>query len=61
LNVSKENILTDTVNIITGKVNVVNSSKEKELFNLKLIPYYIWSNRDVGEMKVWFPIMADIR
>jgi DUF1680 family protein len=61
LNVSKENILTDTVNIITGKVNVINSSKKKELFNLTLIPYYIWSNRGVGEMKVWFPNMVDIR
>lgn len=26
---------------------------------LKLIPYYAWSNRGVGKMKVWFPVMKE--
>jgi DUF1680 family protein len=55
LRVAKQNIQTDAVNIITGKVNVINSGNEKESYNLTLIPYYIWSNRGIGEMKVWFP------
>jgi hypothetical protein len=59
LSVAKQNIQTDEVNIITGKVNVINSGNEKELFNLTLIPYYIWSNRGIGEMKVWFPRIMD--
>jgi hypothetical protein len=61
LKIAKQSILTDTVNVIKGKVTVVNSGKDKKLFNLTLIPYYIWSNRGVGEMKVWFSKMADIR
>jgi DUF1680 family protein len=27
-----------------------------EIGHLTLIPYYLWSNRGVGEMKVWFHV-----
>lgn len=53
LRLAERDILSDTVNIITANVNVNNSSKE--IYNLTLIPYYIWSNRGVGKMRVWFP------
>jgi len=46
LNVEKGSILTDKVNILKGRI----SGKD-----LTLIPYYLWSNRGVGQMKVWFP------
>lgn len=36
----KRQLLTDEVNVLEGE-------------NLTLIPYYIWSNRGVGKMKVW--------
>ncbi len=39
-------ILSEKVNLIKTKV----SGKE-----LTLIPYYSWSNRGIGKMKVWFP------
>jgi hypothetical protein len=54
LRIAKRDILLDTVNIITANVDVINSSKEKEIYNLTLIPYYVWSNRGIGKMKVWF-------
>ncbi|MFH1195027.1 MAG: beta-L-arabinofuranosidase domain-containing protein [bacterium] len=47
LTVEVENILSDKV--ITLKSQIDN----KEFM---LVPYYIWSNRGVGKMKVWFPI-----
>jgi len=43
-----ETILSDKVIAIKWKVN----NKK-----FALIPYYIWSNRGVGKMKVWFPQM----
>ncbi len=46
-NVQEKTILSDKVTAIKGKVD----NKE-----FTLIPYYIWSNRGVGKMKVWFPI-----
>ncbi len=46
LNVEKQSIVNNEVNILKGKVN------DKEL---TLIPYYLWSNRGAGKMKVWFP------
>lgn len=45
-NVSKMAVLTDNVSVIKG----VNQKEE-----FTLIPYYLWSNRGVGEMKVWLP------
>ncbi|MGY8908513.1 MAG: glycoside hydrolase family 127 protein [Flavobacteriales bacterium] len=34
---------------ILGGINTLENNK------LKAIPYYAWSNRDVGKMKVWIP------
>lgn len=34
------------------KVQIDNAGKK-----LSAIPYYLWSNRNVGEMKVWLPII----
>jgi len=36
-----------------GLLNGVNTISNK---NLKAIPYYSWSNRGVGKMKVWLPM-----
>ncbi|HOD38446.1 MAG TPA: glycoside hydrolase family 127 protein [Candidatus Marinimicrobia bacterium] len=47
LNITKGAVLTENVNILRGKVD------NQELI---LIPYYVWSNRGVGKMKVWLPI-----
>ena len=41
-----------------GKIlseNITLLKRKDEDQNLLLIPYYLWSNRGVGEMKVWFP------
>ncbi|MEZ4829958.1 MAG: glycoside hydrolase family 127 protein [Bacteroidia bacterium] len=46
--VSRKTILTDTVNVITGKSYGQGSE-------ITLIPYYIWSNRGINSMMVWFP------
>ena len=35
---------------ILGGINTLNNE------NLKAIPYYTWSNRGIGKMKVWLPI-----
>ncbi|HPC35459.1 MAG TPA: glycoside hydrolase family 127 protein [Candidatus Marinimicrobia bacterium] len=47
LNIAKGVVLTENINILKGKVD------NQELI---LIPYYVWSNRGVGKMKVWLPI-----
>ena len=44
----EETILSDRVIALKSKIN-------NKYFTL--IPYYIWSNRGVGKMKVWFPQM----
>ena len=46
-NIKEKTILSNKVIAIEGKVN----NKE-----FALIPYYLWSNREIGKMKVWFPI-----
>jgi DUF1680 family protein len=43
--VEKKNVLSNEVNSLRGNLNN----------KLLLIPYYSWSNRGVGNMKVWFP------
>ena len=43
----EKSILTEKFTAIKGKLN----NKD-----FTLIPYYLWSNRGVGKMKVWFPI-----
>lgn len=44
----KKNDLLGGVNILKGKI----ADRNEEI---TLIPYYTWSNRDIGIMKVWFP------
>lgn len=46
LTVQQTKILSEPVNILAGKIQ--NNA-------IVLIPYYLWSNRGVGKMKVWFP------
>jgi len=46
LNIVSKTILSDKVITIKGRL----PGKE-----LTLIPYYLWSNRGVGKMSVWFP------
>jgi len=41
------------IKILSDKVNVLKGSLHGQ--ELTLIPYYLWSNRGVGKMKVWFP------
>ncbi|MCB9013451.1 MAG: glycoside hydrolase family 127 protein, partial [Bacteroidales bacterium] len=44
-NIERKSVLSEKVNSITTNC----FGKE-----LTLIPYYLWSNRGTGEMKVWF-------
>ena len=44
--VEKRKILSDKV------ISIKGNADNKELL---LIPYYLWSNRGIGKMKVWFP------
>lgn len=60
LKLDSKNILSGEVKVIkvTGialnqQINQLNSKPETT--DLTLIPYYLWSNRGVGKMKVWFP------
>ncbi|MGD8782471.1 MAG: glycoside hydrolase family 127 protein [Ignavibacteria bacterium] len=46
LNIEEQTVLSDKVISIKG--NVDNEE-------ITLIPYYLWSNRGIGKMKVWFP------
>jgi len=46
LEAKTQRLLNEDVTVLIGK------TKQREV---KLIPYYIWSNRGVGEMKVWIP------
>jgi DUF1680 family protein len=38
-----------------GGINLMHAESEQDKCNLVLIPYYLWSNRGAGKMKVWFP------
>jgi len=46
LNIQKDTILTEEINAV-----IADMGKER----ITLIPYYTWSNRGAGKMKVWFP------
>jgi hypothetical protein len=48
--VEKRNDLLNGVNVLSGSV----IDEKGKTSNLTLIPYYAWSNRGVGQMKVWF-------
>ncbi|MCK9560785.1 MAG: glycoside hydrolase family 127 protein [Candidatus Marinimicrobia bacterium] len=50
LNIEKGAVLSENVNILKGHYG------DHELI---LIPYYLWSNRGVGKMKVWLPRKKD--
>jgi len=52
LKVEKRKELLDGIPVITG--NVPDSSG-KEILKLTAVPYYVWSNRGEGTMKVWLP------
>jgi len=53
------NDLLDGIMVINGKVSVADKKAAKTVqadqYPLTLIPYYSWSNRGVGKMKVWLP------
>ncbi|MGE5846559.1 MAG: glycoside hydrolase family 127 protein [Ignavibacteria bacterium] len=51
LHIEKSNLF-NGINIITGEVP---SRDNGEKIKLKAIPYYAWSNRGEGTMKVWLP------
>ena len=55
-----ENLNVDTKEetILFNKVITLKSKINNKEFTL--IPYYIWSNRGVGKMKVWFPQKVNI-
>ncbi len=60
LNMDSKNILSGSVNVVrvTGMSSPQNnnqSNTETKPSELTLIPYYLWSNRGPGKMKVWFP------
>jgi DUF1680 family protein len=52
LKVEKRNDLLNGVNIITGDVP---ANTGQGVLKLTAIPYYAWSNRGVGTMKIWLP------
>ncbi len=52
LKIEKYKYLLDKINIITGDVPETNG---KVILRLTAIPYYSWSNRGAGTMKVWLP------
>lgn len=53
LRVEKRNDLLNGVNTITAKLPALRTGAKEQ--KLLAIPYYTWSNRGVGEMKVWIP------
>lgn len=52
LKLEKRNDLLNGVNIITGGVP---DSTGHRLLRLTAVPYYAWSNRGPGDMKLWLP------
>ncbi|MDD4033386.1 MAG: glycoside hydrolase family 127 protein, partial [Bacteroidales bacterium] len=45
--------------LLNGVISLVKKPAVKGQSSLVLIPYYAWSNRGVGQMKVWFPLKKD--
>jgi DUF1680 family protein len=52
LHMERRNDLLNGVNIITG---FVPAGTSKSLLKLTAVPYYAWSNRGAGTMKLWLP------
>jgi len=50
---SEINFETKEKNILSEKATVINGLINDKAF--ELIPYYLWSNRGVNKMRVWFP------
>ncbi|MFO7370701.1 MAG: glycoside hydrolase family 127 protein [Bacteroidales bacterium] len=44
---------TEERTVLTEKINAIKAGSGKT--EVSLIPYYLWSNRGVGKMKVWLP------
>jgi uncharacterized protein len=40
--------------LLSNEINVIKADAEGK--KLTLIPYYLWSNRGIGKMNVWFPV-----
>jgi uncharacterized protein len=60
LRIEEQNILLNRINTITCNVHVQNPKINqyqvvKEGYDVRFVPYYLWSNRSVGKMKIWFP------
>ena len=47
------NVYRTNISGLSDEVNVIKSGQDSD--NVLLIPYYLWSNRGVGKMKVWIP------
>jgi DUF1680 family protein len=43
--------------VLSEKIISINGKVDNE--EIRLIPYYVWSNRGTGKMKVWFPRNSD--
>jgi DUF1680 family protein len=50
----KTNMTPEKKTFLSEKVNLLKGNTQDE--EITLIPYYLWSNRGAGKMKVWFPI-----
>ena len=48
------NVYRTNISGLSDEVNVIKSGQDSD--NVLLIPYYLWSNRGVGKMKVWIPV-----
>jgi uncharacterized protein len=62
LRVERESLLSNPVNMITGTEAAAPSTPVGNRIGnekVRLIPYYLWSNRGVGKMKVWFPRISE--
>jgi uncharacterized protein len=56
LKMEKRVILSDQVNVIEVSGLANNNKNQEDERVMTLIPYYLWSNRGVGKMRVWFPV-----
>jgi uncharacterized protein len=52
LNIEKRSGLLNGINTISGNVPAKST---REILGLTAVPYYVWSNRGAGTMKVWLP------
>ncbi len=63
LHIERRTILSNSVNVIAASVGKKTSAAAgrtagHETDDIRLIPYYLWSNRAAGKMNVWFPRTA---